>query len=301
MFKSKYLLVVLFTFFMEFSIANETTNLTEKFNDENAGVMVIAHRTCWRLAPENSIMGIEKCIELGVDMVEIDVRRTKDGHLVVIHDASVERTTNGEGLVKNLTLSEIRFLKLKANDGGETAKVTNHQVPTLQEMLLVAKDKILINLDAKSDIREQAYEEAKTHGMSKQVLIKMSITEPLKRILDKAFYQNALFMPIVYENEGVDNLSATVNNFNVEPQQAFEMVFKNQESLFNACVIAKNQGARCWVNTMWENLAPGFSDTRNLTAPDNYWGVLIRRGVNMIQTDRPQELLKYLSENNFNL
>lgn len=62
-------------------------------------VMVVAHRGAWRLAPENSIAAIEECIEMGVDIVEIDVRKTKDQQLIVMHDGTIDRTTNGSGKI----------------------------------------------------------------------------------------------------------------------------------------------------------------------------------------------------------
>jgi hypothetical protein len=68
-------------------------------DSKSSRVLVVAHRTCWRNAPENTLQAIEHCIKVGVDMVEIDVRKTKDGELVVIHDETLDRTTNGAGLV----------------------------------------------------------------------------------------------------------------------------------------------------------------------------------------------------------
>ncbi|MEM7658856.1 MAG: glycerophosphodiester phosphodiesterase family protein, partial [Bacteroidota bacterium] len=60
-------------------------------------VLAVSHRGDWRYAPENSLMAVQRCIDLGVDIVEIDVRMTKDGHLVAMHDKTVDRTTNGSG------------------------------------------------------------------------------------------------------------------------------------------------------------------------------------------------------------
>ena len=82
-------------------------------NPQKNDVMVTAHRACWRYSPENSLKGIEECINMGVDMIEIDVRMSKDGHLIVIHDETVDRTTNGKGEVADLTLNELRKLKLR--------------------------------------------------------------------------------------------------------------------------------------------------------------------------------------------
>ena len=73
-------------------------DLIENLEDSNnKEIMVIAHRGDWRNAPENSIQAIKSCIDMGVDMVEIDVRETKDGHLVLMHDETIDRTTNASG------------------------------------------------------------------------------------------------------------------------------------------------------------------------------------------------------------
>ena len=85
------------------------TNLKDSNNKE---IIVVAHRGDWRNAPENSLQAIQNCIDMGVDMVEIDVRETKDGHLVLMHDNSIERTTTGKGLVKEWTLDSLKTLKL---------------------------------------------------------------------------------------------------------------------------------------------------------------------------------------------
>ena len=70
----------------------------------------IGHRGAKAYAPENTLTSFKKAIEIGVDAVELDVRKTKDNKLVVIHDADIKRTTNGKGLVTELTLKEIKGL-----------------------------------------------------------------------------------------------------------------------------------------------------------------------------------------------
>ena len=117
-------------------------SLIENLKDsQNSDIIVVSHRGDWRNAPENSLQAIQNCINYGVDMVEIDVRETKDGQLVVIHDQTLDRTTNGKGLVKDWTLDSLRTLNLKDGLG----QVTFHKIPTLKEALELSKDKILIN------------------------------------------------------------------------------------------------------------------------------------------------------------
>ena len=81
-------------------------------------VLVVAHRGCWKTAAENALSAIEACVALGVHMVEVDVRRTRDGALVLMHDETVDRTTNGSGRVGDLTLAEIARLRLRQGQGG---------------------------------------------------------------------------------------------------------------------------------------------------------------------------------------
>jgi len=85
----------------------------------------IGHRGAAGHVLENTLGSIEKAIELGVDYVEIDLRLTRDGHVVVLHDATVDRTTKGHGRIKDLTLAQLKRIKTK--DG--------QHVPTLEEVL----------------------------------------------------------------------------------------------------------------------------------------------------------------------
>jgi len=103
-------------------------------------VRVIGHRGVAGLEPENTLRSIEKAIDLGVDQVEIDVRMTRDGQLVVIHDETVDRTTDGRGYVKDLTFSELRRL-----DAGK-----GERIPTLEEILRFTQGKVILQIELKA-------------------------------------------------------------------------------------------------------------------------------------------------------
>ncbi len=108
------------------------------------GVRVVAHRGGALLGPpENTLPAIEKAIEVGADLIEVDIRQTADGHLVLMHDETVNRTTNGSGRVDQMTLEQIRGLEIK-HDGPELIRV-----PTLDEALDAMKGKIDPDLDYK--------------------------------------------------------------------------------------------------------------------------------------------------------
>ena len=95
-------------------------------------IYVAAHRGWSAKYPENTMEAFRAAAELGVDQIETDVRVTKDGCLVLMHDATVDRTTNGTGLVRDMTLEEIRRLDAGVKKGAEFAGC---RVPTLKEFL----------------------------------------------------------------------------------------------------------------------------------------------------------------------
>ncbi|RLF07703.1 MAG: hypothetical protein DRJ64_02485 [Thermoprotei archaeon] len=102
-------------------------------------VQCVAHRGYSGMYPENTLLAFREAIKIGADMIEFDVRVSGDGVPVVIHDPSVDRTTNGHGLVKDLTLEELK--KLDAGLG--------EKIPTLQETLNEVAGKIGLNIHVK--------------------------------------------------------------------------------------------------------------------------------------------------------
>ncbi len=103
-------------------------------------ILRIGHRGAAGYAPENTLASIRKAISLGCDLLEVDVRRTRDGHLVLLHDERVDRTTNGRGLVARMGLESVQ--KFDAG-GGE-------RIPTLEELVQVANGQIGLILELKA-------------------------------------------------------------------------------------------------------------------------------------------------------
>lgn len=131
--------------------------------DASRHVMVLAHRGCWEGgAPEGSPAAIRACADIGPDIVEVDVQKTKDNVLVLMHDYTVDRMTNGTGKVADMTAAQIRALRLRAGAGGPNAALTEEPVPTLEEALLAAKGKYIVNLHLKAPIESDIVEIVKT-------------------------------------------------------------------------------------------------------------------------------------------
>lgn len=100
-------------------------------------IFVAAHRGWCEKYPENTMIAFQKAAELGVDQIEMDIRVTKDGELVVIHDETVDRTTNGTGKVRDYTLEELRKLDAGIKKGEAFAGA---KIPTLIEFLEFVKN-----------------------------------------------------------------------------------------------------------------------------------------------------------------
>lgn len=97
--------------------------------------------------PENSLAAIHKAIEVGANVIEVDVRETSDGNFVLMHDASLNRTTNTTGNVKDRTLQQLKTFRLRDANG----TITDHTIPTLEEALLAGRGKVFFCLDKTTD------------------------------------------------------------------------------------------------------------------------------------------------------
>jgi len=115
--------------------------------------IITAHRGASYAAPENTIAAIEKAVEFGADYVEVDVRITKDGQIVLIHDRSLNRTTNGTGELWDFTLEELRGLDAGSWFGEE---FRGEPIPTLSEVIGLAMGRVKLNIEIKVSREEPA-------------------------------------------------------------------------------------------------------------------------------------------------
>ena len=261
-------------------------------------VVVIAHRSDWRHYPENSLAAMEGSIAMGVDMVEIDVQRTADGVLVCCHDSSVDRTTTGKGKIKELTADYISTLKLKTEQG-----ITDYGVPTLAEALELCKDRVLINIDKGYNYYDQILQMLVERDMVNQVLIKSSKDASVVAEKFAPYTTNMLYMPVINYNAKswgkhaeIFNSYITSNLDVVAYEICWDGTLEGERKIFKKVL---DSGARLWVNTLWDSLCGGkghsFKDDNALDGnADKIYGTLLKRGVTMIQSDRPQLLLDYL-------
>lgn len=268
--------------------------LLEKLKDggKSGYVMVIAHRGDWRHAPENSIQAFENCIKQGVDAIEVDVGETKDGELIVMHDATLNRTTNGTGKVADYNLQEIKLLRLRAGNN----VLTRYTVPSLEELFVLSKGKVLIQIDKWPAVREKVLTLARRHDCLNQLIFRS--TAPSSQI--KALFGNDLkrinFIPVVIakgEKKDIEKLKDYQNNLKFN---AIGIAFnKTDYPIFAELPALRQQQVRIWFNAiLGDKFNAGHDDDLSVTDPENSYGWLIKKGANMIMTDRPFELISYL-------
>lgn len=271
---------------------NRAAELEHRLHAPDGAVTIVAHRGCWEGTSENTLDAISACIAFGIDMVELDVRRTSDGALVLMHDASVDRMTDGQGAVTGLTLAQVRALKVRAAKGGPTAALTARQVPTLDEALDLAKDRILINIDAKDDVLGEVQAKVRARGMQRQVLFKSGA--PVAEVLAAPWWSagTAYHPNIRPERLGADPAAVIALYAPLDPV-GFEINVKDLGAAPPVAALLQARCARFWVNSL--NTAEARFDDRALIDPDAVWGAMIAAGVNAIQTDHPLALRAYLS------
>lgn len=262
--------------------------------DSKIPVCVACHRGDWRNYVENTLEAVESCIQMGADIVEVDVWRTSDGALILMHDETLDRTTNGMGRVCDHTLAEIRALRLKDGLGN----MTEFTVPTVEEVLLLAKDRVILNLDKADIYLDEVYPLLVKTGMLEQTILKSEIpVDELCKRYSADLLNRVIFMPIL-------NITDTTTYESIDRAFAanhvlYEVNFEkeNTDILQYIRKLAMNSGAALWINTIWPTTCGGYSDDHALRDKDANWGYVVDHiGAGIIQTDRPAMLLAYLQE-----
>lgn len=207
------------------AVAGDRPATIEEFYDPGAGPKVIAHRGFSSRAPENTLVAIREAIAIGADMVEIDVTLSSDGEIVVIHDETLDRTTNGSGPVSQHSLADLK--KLDAGSWFDPW-FENERIPTLSEVLTAVNGKILVNIEIKSEAVEQGIaakviETIRRSAMNHQVVISSFSPTALQQVHSQA---PNLLTAVLYNSkihQGLDavDIAASVGAsvFNIKRQR----------------------------------------------------------------------------------
>lgn len=266
-------------------------------------IFVVAHRanSTYRngrpSTPENSLQGIENAIRFGIDVVEVDLKRTSDGHFILMHDQTVNRTTNGIGRVSDMTLEQIQDLNLF-----HAGQVTDHKVPTLVESLEVIRGRVMINLDHIDPFMEEVLKVVKEMEMLDHAIVKSRADpEDVVHRLQEFDLDEVLFMPVITGHSLITrDLIAKIENYDdLVGISAVELIF-NENNLFRMSEELFSQiyemGVRVWINTLWNGrLSGGLADNNIPTQTEEVWGKLIDRGATIVQTDQAAFMRSWLT------
>ncbi|RDC57536.1 glycerophosphodiester phosphodiesterase [Pedobacter chinensis] len=254
-------------------------------------IMVASHRGDWRNAPENSLQAFSSAMAMGVDIIELDLKLSKDNVLIILHDQTLNRSTTGKGKPSDFTLTELKEFRLRDGLGAPTRQ----QIPTLEEVMLLAKGKVLVNLDHSFPFYNEAYKVLIKTGTLEQALFKTEkpyaeLKNRYPELLDKI-----TFMPVVLLDKP-DARQIILEYQKYMMPVACELVFKSDtSSVIKDGRFVVSGGSKLWVNSLWPNISGGHDDELAIQGnTKDSWDWLIDCGVTMIQTDRPKELIEYL-------
>ena len=279
------------------SCANAPAERTELLRDRILNgpsdyVIVVAHRGDWKEVPENSIASIERSIAIGTDVVEVDLQMTKDSVLVLMHDGTVDRTTTGTGRVADYTLDSLKLLNLKHNG----VVVPGSSVPTLEEAMLAAKGRVLINLDKADRYFDQVVPVLEKTGTVRQIIMKGGRSAESVLELYGQYLDDIIYMPVVnFNNESAEELIE--GHMSILKPCAYELVYSSEEQEDYLIQLKEKIGddALIWYNTLQARLCAGHDDSLALEDPDKAYGYLIDTlGADILQTDMSEYLLEYL-------
>lgn len=248
----------------------------EFLNPNSKNVLVASHRAVHHEKPENSLSAIKEAIRLGVDIIEIDVKVSKDGIPMLMHDGKVDRTTTGKGDLETQTFEALRKLRLVSN-----GKVTEETIPTLEEALQIAKGHILVDLDLKTDHIDKVIEVVKKVGGEDFVIFFDSDYEVLAKV--DAASKKFMLMP---RAQSLAMADSALTRFKPE-------VIHIDEDFYTPEVtgLIRKKGARVWINA----LGDPDKEIRKGNAREAL-KELTRQGANIIQTDEPEKVIRELRE-----
>ena len=285
--KSLILLLFIVIPFSALSKGNRVDTLLQYMHDggKSKHVMIFAHRGNWRNSAENSILAFQDCIN------EVDLQMTKDSVLIIMHDETLDRTTTGSGKVSDYTIDELRKLRLLNPIGVKTRQT----IPTFEQVLLLAKDKILIQVDKWKAYGQQVADLAKKYNCERQIILRTTDNSKTTKQKYGNLLDNLIVMPVLVCKGGKvdeENLQDFIKNYS-SPVMSFSFI-REDYPILRKIKNLQEMGYRIWFNSLWDTFNAGHDDELAVTDPDNSYGWLINHGANIIFSDNPILLKKYL-------
>lgn len=289
-----------------FADDDNNISLSETYRDHTGYTMAASRKGCWENAPENSVKAIKAAENAGADIVEIDVRTTADGTLILMSDDTVTRTCYGYGeniVVAEMTYDEIKSLKLLMGEGGVNAEKTNETVPTLESVFKQRRIDVLssssldpeyplLMIDADWSLRDEIYNLANEHNMLSDIIFYIDDAKtdeiadwkaslPYEPMVMTYFKGNVIFAA----TSKVKSASEISDCIHLATKNPYGVVFG--ETVQTKAV---NSGIRTMASPcMPEICGEIMQDT------EEWWDYLISQGFSIIMTDHVAELKKYIA------
>ncbi|MCG9596282.1 glycerophosphodiester phosphodiesterase family protein [Vibrio sp. Isolate25] len=306
--------------------------ILERLEDANSHrdhVMIVAHRGLWikdgtPIYAEGSLTSINKAIELGIEAIEQDIRMTKDGVFVGMHDETLDRTTTCTGEVVEKLWSELKECNLVITDNlGKNRVVTNEKILSLNQIYQAIDGKILLNLDNKVGVNyfPEMIEMAREQGVEHQLLATINQNTPEQRqsasqMLNIIGETSANFLPNLYDSHvNLDDVERSLQEYSPSAMQLRNYhapdgkITMDGGILFSqkAKQLANRYNSHMWINTLYTYReqagmrSGGRGDEMAVYAnlPSEVYGFWVNQGVTMFQTDELEFLLGWLKSNGY--
>ena len=275
--------------------AEKEPTLREVYEDPYGRTLCAARKGYWRDTAENSLEAVRAAADAGADIVELDVRQTKDGVLILMADDTVTRTCVGYGettAVSELTYDEIAQFRMLSGEGGVKASETTYRVPSLESVFQEKQDCLYL-LDADWSLREEIYNLAGQYGMLDSVIFGVGHVKSaelaewldscdVKPMTMTCFKGNVIFSAASYVNASVE---AGAQGIYLATKVPYGVVF-------GKTVMNKADGRiRAMANTAQPELCGTLREDTEV-----WWDDLIARGYSIILTDCVPELTDYIRD-----
>lgn len=273
--------------------------IVSSFNNVNGRVLCVADSGNPRSFPENSLEGINSCIEMGVDIIDVSVARTKDGQFVLMADSDLSRmcvTTEGNEATARIseeTLEELQnYYYLKEGHGGENAQSTKYRIASLSDAITACNGKVMLMLDNAWKYADEINALAKSLDACDSIIIKdASDPDEIAAFISKTG------LPICHicAEYNPDSSGSVKKYVSSALKSGAELVLLSSEksyaSIFNNSVIKKfKDSGRPFIDMTDTSLCGGYEDRMY------GWEKVIDCGYSIIETDYPQELVNYITE-----
>lgn len=267
-------------------------NLIEKKLKEK-GFLIAAHRgTFGANIMDNTYLSMKLALDLGADMVEVDVVKSKDGILYAFHSGKEKERFKKDIKINLLNSEEISKLEYYNLEGGPSGR----GVEKLEDILVKLKGDNLINIDRAWDYFPEVFELIKKLGMENQIIIKAREDDEVVDFLDSTDLK-LMFMPIIRKKESLNKYLD--KNINIV---AVEVLFDSKEHELNSLEfknMLKEKNILLWINTIKldneekNNFSAGYTDDESLEENGKGWEWVLKQGANIIQTDWPYFLNQF--------